>query len=203
MNFSYNDFDAENQRRLMEKKKLVIESKNIDDYKMVLMKKAIVILQKTYRMFKAKKNYYVKKIHMQVLINRIIRKVKKFLYKINNEKNNAAHKIQFLMKKNKDDNDMYTNIGSSAKGWLRKKDPSRNLAATIIQRYWRAYQEELLDLILDEKAMKEYKKNKMSNSLGSIKSLASGNKIKMCSICHIEKSSFLCKDVNLFFYFLI
>jgi hypothetical protein len=164
---------------------------------MVLMKKAVVIIQKYYRMHLAHKKYNVIRIHRLLLINRINRAVRRYLKKNKSEQNNAAHKIQLLLKKNKLDTDKLFNISISSKGYLNKKDPSRNLAATIIQRYWKAYYLEKLDLILDENDLIDYKKNRLIltevDSSVPLKGLT--YKVKLCNICSIEKMSYLCKDV--------
>jgi hypothetical protein len=149
------------------------------------------------------KKYYVIKIHKIILINRINRAVRKYLKKKYLEKNNAAHKIHILLKKNKLDKDKLFNINLSTKGYLNKNDPSRNRAATIIQRYWKAYLLEKLDLILDNNDIELYKKSRLNFNF-NINEIDSSNtlkdltyKSKLCNICSEEKMSYLCKDVIL------
>jgi len=165
---------------------------------MVIMRKATLLIQKNYRKYLSFSKLKVLKINKILLINRIIRAVRRFLNKIRMEKENAAHKIQYILKSNYENNRIFNNIKFNSKYWLRHKDPFRNFAATIIQRYWRAYKLELLDLFYDD--IDKYNipigrtdKNKKKNS--SDKNLATLHKTKLCFVCKIERVTHLCRSV--------
>ncbi len=156
------------------------------------MRKSALFIQTKYRKHLAYNKLNVLKANRILLINRIGRAVKKFLVKLHSEKNNAAHKIQYLFKSNYEANKIYNNIKSKSNFWLRNKDPSRNYAATVIQRYWRAYKLEILDLFYDN--YNDYSKLR-GNSIEKDSNLS--NKIKLCLTCKTEKSTHLCRNVYL------
>lgn len=183
------------EKRLLEKKKRIIESKNIDDYAMVMKRKAALLVQKQYRKHCAYKKLKVYKASKIMLINRIIRSVRKFLNKIQQERNNAVHKIQFLMKTNLDNQKIYKNLKSNSKNWLKQNDASRTFAATVIQRYWRAYMFEMLDLFYDEDEKRNSVLANSKKKRGIDKSLVGLSKTKLCFICKFERVTHLCRSV--------
>ena len=191
------------EKRLLEKKKRIIESKNIDDYSMVMMRKAALLVQKQYRKHCGHKKLKVLQASKIMLINRIIRAIRKFLRKIRQERNNAVHKIQYLMKTNHENQKIYKNLKSNSQNWLKQKEPSRTFAATVIQRYWRAYKLEILDLFYDDDDKRNSAGAQNKKKSGIDKNLVALSKTKLCFICKVERVTHLCKSVNFKFFFTI
>lgn len=200
-------------KRLLEKKKKIIEFKNNNDYKMIIKRKACVIIQKNFRNYCAYKKVKVLRVNKIMLVNRLIRFVKRFLHKIFLEKNNAAFKIQYLLRKNLEYSKNFNDISRNSQAWLKRKDPNRNVAATTIQRYWRAYKNNLYELFYESsstnanavnttninvkatgKAGKSLKKANIDSR--NNKNLYYANRMKLCYICKIELVTHLCRNVN-------
>jgi hypothetical protein len=62
-------------------------------------------------------------------------------------KNQSAYKIQYLMKKNMEMSKIERILNRNFSIFMRNNDPSRNIAAVTIQRYWKIYKQSQLVII--------------------------------------------------------
>ena len=164
-----------------------MSTRNVGEFQYIIKTKYSILIQARIRSFlirkKIKKEIIARK-KASIIINnqcRIFLKHNKY------NKNIAAAKIQNLFKRNHAILKREKLMGITTQNWLNKgkKEPTRNFAATTIQRYWLQFKH-------NRKLNKNLNVN-FSNTKENIIQQALV-KSKFCFICKHSKAAFICRD---------